>query len=81
MDNALSEIAVEGLRILFLLGIPVIIVIGVSGIIISAVQAATALSDSASSYALKVLALVGLLYFLFPLISQSLISLFQIAFA
>jgi len=80
MDYAISEIAIEGLRILFLLGIPVIIVVGISGILISAVQAATALNDGASSYALKLLVLVGLLYLLYPLISQSLVSLFQLAF-
>ena len=74
------DLAVEALRALFLLAVPVVIVAAVAGTIIGALQSATTIQDSALSYAVRLGAVVALLYFMLPAINRSIMSLATTAF-
>lgn len=75
-----TAVLVEGLKVLFLLGLPILIAVSLGGILVAALQGATAIHDSASAYAVRILALVAVLYLMFPLYSRSLVSLATMVF-
>lgn len=72
-------ILVEGLRTLFLLAVPILVVVSLAGTIISIFQSATNMPEPALGYAARILALVAVLYFMLPSFSRSLIELAQLA--
>lgn len=71
----------EALRAFFVLAFPVVVVLALAGILVAAFQGATAIRDGASAYAIRLLALIGALYVLFPLYSRTLIDLVRAAFS
>ena len=76
----MQDIALEALRILFLQGLPIVIVLAVAGTIISALQSATAINEPALGYAVRLLALVAALYFILPATIKAILDLTQVAF-
>jgi len=78
-DAVTAELLVEALRILFLLAVPVVIVTALAGTIISALQSATTIDEPALSYAIRLLAVIILFYFMFPVFSRSLVILSELA--
>ena len=72
------EVAIQVERVLFLLAVPVVVAVAVAGTLISALQSATTMKDPASAYAVRLLALVATLYFLYPGFARSLTELVAI---
>jgi len=80
MYGAEYDVIVQGLRVLFLVGFPVVIVLSIAGTVISALQAATTIRDPALGYAVRLIALVLVLYMILPSSLQALSSLAEMAF-
>ena len=74
-----QEVLFEGIRALFIIGVPIILVAAIIGLIASAFQTSTALHDPVISYALKVSAIAVLLYFMLPQFVRTLIALTESA--
>ena len=74
------DVVLLGLRTLFVLGVPVVLALAVAGTIIGALQSATAIQEPALGYAVRLLALVCLLYVLLPTAIPTLIALAELAF-
>jgi len=75
------EVVSQALRVLFLVGAPVIIILSLAGTLIAALQSATTIQEPALGYAVRMIALVALLYFFFPAASQSVLDLARLAFS
>ena len=71
MAQAEYEIVYQGMRVLFLLGLPVVAAVSLAGTLAAALQAATTIQDPAIGYAARLGALVAVLYFLLPSLSGS----------
>lgn len=80
MDNSLYLLFYEAFRVTFLLGMPVLIVLVLSGTLVSAFQSITSLHDPASAYAVRMIALVALLYFLLPSFTSRLINFAEMVY-
>ena len=74
------EVAREGTRTLFLVALPVVLSAAVAGTLISFLQAALSIQDSSAAYALRLLAVILVLYLMLPSFAQSLLMLAQLAF-
>lgn len=72
---ALYDLMLQGLRVIFILGIPVLAATAAAGFVISAVQAATSINDPASRYGIRLLALILVLYLMAGTISDQLTGL------
>ena len=59
-----QEVLFEGIRALFIVGVPIILVTAIIGLLASAFQTSTALHDPVISYALKVSAIAVFTIFL-----------------
>lgn len=79
LDPEIQELLLYALRIVFLLALPVVIVLSIAGTLVAAFQAATTLRESTVSYAIKLFALLALLYFTYPAFSRSLLSLAEMS--
>ena len=78
--NELYDIVREGLRVLFLLGLPILLGVGTASILVGVLQAATTIKDSAISYAAKICAFFAMLYLLAGEIERSFTELALQAF-
>lgn len=78
MDHV-ATIFFEGLRVLFLLGVPLIVASVFGGVLASVMQSFIALHEPAVGYAARLGAVIIALYFLSPTILQSLQELFLLA--
>ncbi|RMG42584.1 MAG: flagellar biosynthetic protein FliQ [Candidatus Dadabacteria bacterium] len=77
LDNQIYDISIEALRTLYLVGIPILLAITVASLLVSFLQAATTVRDTAISYSVRVLAFVVLMYVMFRAFSGALVSLMQ----
>ncbi len=59
----LETILVEAFRILFLAGMPLLIVVGLAGLLAGAMQTATSLQDVSVAYVARLAAVILVLYF------------------
>ena len=75
------ELIYEAIRLLFLLGVPILLAIATVGLFVSSLQAATTIQDQSSSYAVKLIVLIALLYFGLPIAVQALSEFSQICFS
>lgn len=71
----LQEFLVLALRTLLLLVVPLLLIVAIAGTLVSALQSVTTVHDPATSYVVRLLALVLALYLFFPLFSQSFLTL------
>ena len=74
------DVLMAGIRALLYIGLPIILAICLIGTIVGSIQAATTVQEPALGYAARVLALVGVLYLLFPAFSQTCLNLAELAF-
>lgn len=74
------DVLVHGVRALLYIGVPVVVIVSLVGTIVSALQAATTIQEPALGYAARLVALVGLLYLLFPAFARTCIDLAELAF-
>ena len=81
MGGAEYDIIVEAVRVLLLVGVPLVILLGVAGTLVGALQAATTIQDSALSYAAKLLMLVLVIYLLLPMAVKLVTALAETAFS
>ena len=77
-EVAYYESFVLGVRVLFLLAVPVVMAVAVAGTIISALQSATTIKDPAGAYAMRLIALVITIYLMYPAFSRSLADLVRL---
>jgi|GEM_PF-4035425 len=75
MDAWVQDVIFEALKALLLISVPVVAALAIVGTLLAALQSATAIQEPALSFGLKLLALAVVLYFLFPLAAQSLLTL------
>jgi type III secretory pathway component EscS len=80
LDNQTYAIVLQGLKVLFLGTLPVIIGLAVVGTITAALQSAMSIQDAATTYAIKLLALMGILYFFLPGFLASVVTLAELAY-
>jgi type III secretory pathway component EscS len=78
MEAAILErVALESVRALFVLGLPIVAAVALGGLLVAALQGATSIRDNASAYAIRLLAFVIAFYFVFPLYSRTLTDLLR----
>ncbi|MCB0318040.1 MAG: flagellar biosynthetic protein FliQ [Bdellovibrionales bacterium] len=75
-----QEILFQGIRTLFIVTLPILLVTSLAGLLASVFQTSTALHEPIISYVLKLLSVVLLLYFMLPQFIRTIISLTQSAF-
>lgn len=80
MDPIIFDAIIEALRVLFLLSAPLVAAVAFGGLIASILQASMAINEPALNYGVKLLVFLLVLYFLFPTIAQSLLSLAERAY-
>ncbi len=78
-DAASYDLLYQAIKVVFLTALPVLLVLGISGLLAGVLQAATGINDIAVSYGIKMLALVGLLYFFLPAWFDSISKLAELA--
>ena len=81
MDDLHYEVTIEALRVLFLLGVPIVLAMAVLGTVAAALQTATTLHDAALTYAIRLITLAVLIYLLLPFAVTSLVNLTNLAFS
>ncbi|MEZ4754327.1 MAG: flagellar biosynthetic protein FliQ [Bdellovibrionota bacterium] len=74
-----QELLFAGIRALFIIAIPIILVAALVGILAAAFQTSTALRDPIISYSLKLSAIAVLLYLMLPSFVRTMISLTESA--
>ena len=75
------ELIYEAIRLLFLLGVPVVLATATIGLFVSTLQAATTIQDQSSSYTMKLIVLIALLYFGLPIAVRALSEFAQVCFS
>lgn len=80
MTEALEIVLHDGLKALFLISVPLVAGVALAGTLTAAVQGATSLHDSATAYAVRLLALVVVLYLYLPAFLTQIAALAQYAF-
>jgi len=75
----IAEFLILALRTLFVLVVPLVVIASVAGTLVSAIQSATTVQDPATAYVVRMVAVVLALYLLFPLFSQSFLTLLNAA--
>ena len=76
----MNEVTLLAMRVLFMAVVPIVVGIGIAGLIAGAFQSATTVHDRAISYAIKCGAAVVVLYILVPHLARALVTLAQGAF-
>ena len=80
MDGITYDLVLETLRVLFIGAVPVVAAATVAGMIISVFQSATTIVDPSLGYAVRLIAVVVVLYFLVSSFAQSIMMLADQAF-
>lgn len=73
------EILQEAVRILFVVGFPLVALTALAGTLVSALMAVTTIQEPALSYAVRLAVVALLLYYLMPYAVRSLTSLGELA--
>lgn len=74
------DVLMAGIRALFYIGLPITLGVALIGTIVSAFQAATTIQEPSIGYAARILALIALLYLLFPAFARTCTNLAELAF-
>ncbi len=80
IDSFTSEVAIEALRVLFLICLPLVAAMLISGSIVSVFQGATSIQEPAVGYAVRVSTLIAVFYLLYPTIEESLLRLSDLVY-
>lgn len=78
MDH--HDLLVEAMRALFIVCLPLVAAGAVGGLLVGALQAATLIKDSASAYAARLLLVILVAYFMFPVFEQSVMNVMRAAY-
>lgn len=76
MSGPVYDILLQSMRVLFLVGIPIVVALSVASIIAGALQAATSIHDAVLGYAARLVVLLAVGYAIFPLMWRSISELF-----
>lgn len=79
MDTLQYDLMLEALRTVFLICLPIVLGVALTGLLASALQSVTGTADPASLYALRLIVLVLIVYLLFSTMSDSIINLARMA--
>lgn len=79
MSDPVYDLAIQGIRTLFLLGLPIVVAAAVAGTLISLLQSALSIPDPALAYAARLAAVLVTLYFLMPSLVRSLVALAELS--
>ncbi len=80
MDPIIREIMTEALRVVFLLGLPVVLFGALAGTIVGALQSATSIQDTTLQYAARLIVVLLVLYFLAPAVGRYFVQLAEKSF-
>jgi type III secretory pathway component EscS len=80
MDPLLHSIFLQAFRSFFLIMLPILGALALTGLIFGALQASFAVQDPTSAYAVKVVALVAILYFFLPAFIGAVLRLAELAY-
>lgn len=80
MNAALHDLIIEALRAYFLLSVPLLVGLSISGMLASVLQAATSIQEEALQFSVKVMVLLAMAYFFFPAAGASMMRLAELAF-
>lgn len=80
LSPEIQTLLFEALRTLYMILLPLVVAISLSGALISFLQSASTVQEQALSYAVRLLAFVLMLYLLLPMFSESLTLLARRAF-
>jgi type III secretory pathway component EscS len=79
VELAYYEAFILGVRVLFLLAVPLVVAVAIAGTVISALQSATTIKDPAGAYAVRLVALVVTIYLMYPAFARSLADLVRLS--
>lgn len=71
----MDPILIEGLRTVFIVGVPVVVGVAVAGLIVAALQSATTVVEPALSYAVRLVTVVVLGYLCLPMFIEAVSAL------
>ena len=80
MSIEVSELLAQSLRALYLIGLPVVVVVFLASSVASILQSALAVREGSINYAIRLVAFILLAYLMMPSVSQTLITLAELAF-
>ncbi len=66
LDSATSQVLVDALRVLFLLGIPIVAALSLVSTLVAALQSATSIQEPVLGFGARLIVLVVLLYLMYP---------------
>jgi type III secretory pathway component EscS len=75
----MQEVLLYGLRVLFLLSLPLLLAAAVMGTLVAALQTTSSISENSIGYAAKLLVLAAVVYLLFPSAVSMLSTLMRMA--
>lgn len=81
IDDATYEVLRQGFEVLFLACVPVVAVTAIAGLLFAILQSATSIHDSASAYAVRLIAVCCVIYVIAQSVSLNLMAFFQLAFS
>ena len=73
------DVILEAFKALFLLGVPVVIAATVAGTLVGAIQGVTGIHDAAIGYTVKLIAVAGTIYILWPGVTRAVTDLMALA--
>jgi type III secretory pathway component EscR/type III secretory pathway component EscS len=80
MDPLLHSILLQAFKSFFLIMVPILAALTLTGLIFGALQASFSIQDHTSAYAAKIVALVAVLYFLLPAFINAALRLAELAY-
>ena len=80
LDPVIYEVLEEGIRALFIICLPIVAALSFSGVLVAALQSATSIHEPALGYGVRLVTLIALLYFFFPVISGYIIRLSELVY-
>lgn len=80
MDPMVVDVMMEALRVLLLVAVPIAAALALAGTVVAVIEGATAIHEPALGYAIRLAALVAILYFLTPSIIGLLLRLTDLVY-
>ncbi|MCO6431227.1 MAG: flagellar biosynthetic protein FliQ [Deltaproteobacteria bacterium] len=80
MPPEVHDVLLQSLRALYIVGLPLLLIVTVSGLLASAIQAAFGFQEAAVGFAVKLISLIVVLYMIVPAAAESVVAVAQLAF-
>lgn len=80
IDESIYNLISYSIRVVFLVALPITLILAFAGTVSAVLQSATGVKENAINYLTKLVALIAIIYFFFPTISQYLYQVVEIAY-